>query len=71
MFEINYQYMSTFEFSMLEKIMFDITFDVRSFEAKNRVFDYDHQYMNTFQFIQCSKNDVQICSMFKKSVFDP
>jgi len=27
--------------------------------------------MNTFEFIQCSKNDVQVRSMFDKMVFDP
>ena len=36
-------------------------FDVRSFEAKNRVFDY--QRMNTFVSIRCWKNDVRACSM--------
>ena len=46
-------------------------FDVRSFKAKNRVFDFDHQYMNTFEFVQCSKKDVPVRSMFDKMVFDP
>ena len=27
--------------------------------------------MNTFEFVQCSKNDVRVCSMFDKMVFDP
>ena len=48
------------------KAILGLKFDVCSFEAKNRVFDYDHQYMNMFQFVQCSKNDVQVCSMFIK-----
>ena len=30
-------------------------FDVRSFEAKNRVFEFDHQQMNMFEFVRCSK----------------
>ena len=38
-------------------------FDVRSFEAKNRVFKFDYHKMNTFEFIQCSKNDVRVSSM--------
>ena len=29
-------------------------FDVRSFEAKNRVFEFNHQQMNTFEFVRCS-----------------
>ena len=35
-------------------------FDVRSFEAKNRVFEFDHQQMNMFEFVRCSKNDVRV-----------
>ena len=31
-------------------------FDVRSFEAKNRVFEFDYQKINTFEFVRCSKN---------------
>ena len=46
-------------------------FDVRSFEAKNRVFEFDHQQMNMFEFVRCSKNDVRVRSMFDKMVFDP
>ena len=46
-------------------------FDVRSFEVKNRVFEFDHQQMNIFEFVRCSKNDVRVQSMFDKMVFDP
>ena len=46
-------------------------FDVRSFEAKNRVFEFDYQQMNTFEFVRCSKNDVRVRLMFDKMVFDP
>ena len=46
-------------------------FDFRSFEAKNRMFEFDHQYMNTFEFVRCLKNDVRVRSMFYKMVFDP
>ena len=46
-------------------------FDVRSFKAKNRVFEFDHQQMNMFEFVRCSKNDVRVRSMFDKMVFDP
>ena len=46
-------------------------FDVRLFEAKIQVFEFDHQLINTFEFIGCSKNDVQVHSMFDKMVFDP
>ena len=46
-------------------------FDVQSFEAKNRVFEFDHQQMNMFEFVRCSKNDVRVRSMFDKMVFDP
>ena len=53
------------------KALLGSKFDVRSFEAKNRVFELDRQQMNTFEFVQCSKNDVRACSMFDKMVFDP
>ena len=33
-------------------------FDVRSFDAKNRVFECDYHKMNMFEFVRCSKNDV-------------
>ena len=46
-------------------------FDVRSFKAKNRVFEFDHQLINMFDFIRCSKNDVTVRSMFDKMVFNP
>jgi len=41
-------------------------FDVRSFEAKNRVFEFDHQQM----IVRCSKNYVRVRSMFDKMVYD-
>ena len=53
------------------KALLGSKFDVRSFEAKNRVFEFDHQQMNTFEFVRCSKNDVRVRSMFDKMVFDP
>ena len=43
----------------------------KSFEAKNRMFEFDHQQMNKFEFVRCSKNDVRVCSMFDEMVFDP
>ena len=46
-------------------------FDVRSFKAKNRVFKFDYQKMNKFKSVQCSKNDVQVRSIFDKMLFDP
>ena len=46
-------------------------FNVRSFKARNRVFEFDHQQMNMFEFVRCSKNDVRVRSMFDKMVFDP
>ena len=52
------------------KALLGSKFDVRSFEAKNRVFEFDHQYMNMFEFVQCSKNDVRVRSMYIKMVFD-
>ena len=36
-------------------------YDVRSFEAKNRVVEFDYQRMNTFVSVACSKNDVRAC----------
>ena len=42
------------------KALLGSKFDVRSFEAKNRVFEFDHQQMNTFEFVRCSKNDVGV-----------
>ena len=38
-------------------------FDVRSFEAKDRVFEFNDQQMNMFEFVQCSKNDVRVHSI--------
>ena len=58
-------------FVNLVKALLDSMFNVHSFEAKNRVFEFDHQQMNIFQFIQCSKNDVTVCSMLDEMVFDP
>ena len=55
----------------LVKALLGSMFDVRSFEAKKRVFEFDHQQMNTFEFVRCSKNDVRVRSMFDKMVFDP
>ena len=46
-------------------------FEVRSFEAKNRVFEFDHLQMNTFEFVRYLRNDVGVRSMFGKMVFDP
>ena len=53
------------------KALLGLKFDVRSFKAKNRVFEFDHQQMNMFEFVRCSKNDVRVGSMFDKMVFDP
>ena len=53
------------------KALLGSKFDVRSFEAKNRVFEFDRQQMTTFEFVRCSKNDVRIRSMYDKMVFDP
>ena len=53
------------------KALLGSKFDVRSFEAKNRVFEFDHQQMNTFEFVRCLKNDVRVRSMFDKMVLDP
>ena len=53
------------------KALLGSKFDVRSFEAKNRVFEFDHQQMHMFEFVRCSKNFVRVRSMFDKTVFDP
>ena len=34
-------------------------FDLQSFEAKNRVFEFNHQYINAFEFLRFSKNRAQ------------
>ena len=52
------------------KTLLGSKFDLRSFKAKNRVFQFDHQQMNMFEFVRCSKNDVRVRSMFDKMVFD-
>ena len=57
-------------FVNLAKALLGSMFDVRSFEAKIRVFEFDHQEMNTFKFVRCSKNDVRVLSMFDKLVLD-
>ena len=56
-------------FVNLAKALLGSMFQVRLFEAKNRVFEFDHQLMNALQFTQCSKNDVRDRSMFDKMVF--
>ena len=48
----------------LVKVLLDSKFDVRSLEAKNRVFEFDHQKMNMVEFGRCSKADVRVRSMF-------
>ena len=53
----------------LVKALLGSMLDVCSFKAKKKVFEFDHQKMNTFEFIR--KNDVQVCSMLDKMVFDP
>ena len=50
----------------LVKSLLGSMFDIRSFEAKNRVFEFDHLLMNTYKFFQCSKNDVRVHSIFDK-----
>ena len=37
------------------KTVLGLKFDVRSFEANNRVLELDHQPMNMFEFVRCSK----------------
>ena len=39
--------------------------------AKNRVFEFDYHKMNMFEFVRCSKNNVRVCSIFDKMVYDP
>ena len=46
-------------------------FDVCMFGAKIRLLEFDYQEMNSFEFSQRSNNNVQVCSMFDKIVFDP
>ena len=53
------------------KALLGAKFDVRSFEAKNRVFEFNYHKMNTFEFVRCSKNEVHVHFMFNKMVFDP
>ena len=55
----------------LVKALLGSMFDICSFKAKNRVFEFDHQQMNMFEFVLCSKNNVRVRSMFDKMVFDP
>ena len=66
MLEFDYQKMNTFKFVRVQKYDVGVCsisnlvnlvkallvskFDVRSFEAKNRLFEFDHQQMNTFEF---------------------
>ena len=53
------------------KALLGLMLDVRSFEAKNWGLEFDHQYMNRFELARSLKNDVRVCSMFNKMVFDP
>ena len=59
------------KFSKSSEGLLGSLFDVRSFKAKNKVFEFDHQQTNMFEFVRCSKNDVRVRSMFHKMVFDP
>ena len=51
------------------KVLLGSMLDVRSFKAKNRVFEFDHQSMNKLKYVRCLKNDVQVRWMFDP--FDP
>ena len=42
-------------FVNLVKALLGLKFNVWSFEAKNRVFEFDYHKMNTFEFVRCSK----------------
>ena len=57
-------------FSKSSEDPLDWMFDVRSFEAKIKVFEFNYQYVNTFEFVWWSKNDVPVWSMFDEMVFD-
>ena len=47
---------------MMGRIMFDVRCSIcRSFEARDRVFEFDYEKLNKFKFVQCSKNDVLVC----------
>ena len=86
MVEFDHQQMNTFKFVRclkndvrvcsisnlvnLVKALLSSKFDVRSFEAKNRVFQFHHQQMNTLEFVRCLKNYVRVGSMFDKMMFD-
>ena len=35
-------------------------FDVRSLEAKNRIFKLDYENMNTFEFVQYSNSNIPV-----------
>ena len=55
----------------LVKALLGLMFNVHSFKAKNRVFEFDHQYMNTFKFVRCLKNNVRVRLVLDKMVFNP
>ena len=46
------------------KTLLGSKFDVRSFKAKNGVFEFDYYKMNTFKFVRCLKNGVQPITTF-------
>ena len=48
---------------ILIEVLIGSMFDVRSFYAKNRMFEFDYQKMNTFKSVRFSKNDVGVCSI--------
>ena len=44
-------------------------FDARSFEAKNRVFEFDYQKMNTFKSVRCSNTFDDLFSKSSEGLF--
>ena len=45
-------------------------FDFQLFEGKIQVFEFEYQLINMFEFVRFYKNDVRVCSMFAKMMFD-
>ena len=45
------------------KLMFGVWWSF--IQSQNRMFKFDYKKMNMFKFVQCSKNDVWVCSMRK------
>ena len=57
--------------TMIDVCLFKAKIRLFKFDSKSRMFEFNFQKLKTLEFVRCWKNDVRVCSMFHKMVFDP